>query len=118
MGRVKYMFDNKYAVFMHDTIGTWRFKIPKEKIRFVSHGCVRLEHPLATMKHISTYYTKRSYRSVRKQYNNHEMVTVNLSKKLPIHISYLTSYIDSKGRVRFYKDIYNYDKLQELNFKL
>lgn len=115
MGRVKFMFPNEYAVYMHDTIGTWRFKSNKEKIRFVSHGCVRLEHPISFMKHITKKYTPKTYKSVRKTYLSNEMKTVGLSKKLPVHITYLTSYIKN-GKLGFYKDVYEYDKIQKLNF--
>jgi len=117
MGRVKFIFPNQYAVYMHDTIGTWRFKSPKQGIRAVSHGCVRLENPLALIKYISTHYTKRSYASVRKDYDSHRMKTVSLSKKLPVYITYQTAYVDRNSNVHFYKDLYGYDSLQRLNFK-
>jgi hypothetical protein len=115
MGRVKFMFKNNYAVYMHDTMGTWRFKIAKERIRFVSHGCIRLEHPLAFMKHVTTKYTKKSYQSVRKIYNKEETKSISLSKRLPLHITYMTAYMKN-GKVGFYKDVYSYDKIQKLNF--
>lgn len=115
MGRVKFMFPNDYAVYMHDTIGTWRFKSNKEKIRFVSHGCVRLEHPISFMKHITKKYTPKTYKSIRKTYLSNEMRVVGLSKKVPVHITYQTSYIKN-GKLKFYKDIYGYDKIQKLNF--
>lgn len=117
MGRVKYMFKNDYAVYMHDTIGTWRFKINKDKIRSVSHGCVRLEHPLSLMKYISTNYTSKSYKNVRKIYDSSETGSISLNKKLPIHITYITSYIKN-GDIKFHNDIYDYDKIQKLNFNI
>lgn len=116
MGRVKYMFPNDHAVYMHDTIGTWRFKRDSEKIRSVSHGCVRLEHPISLMKHLTKKYTPKTYKSIRKSYLKSEMRTVGLSKKLPVHITYVTAYINSKGKVAFHKDIYGYDKIQKLDF--
>jgi len=116
MGKVKYMFKNDHAVYMHDTIGTWRFKDNREKIRFASHGCVRLEHPISLMKHLTTYYTPQSYKKIRKTYLKGEMDTVNLSKKMPLHITYLTANVDEKGKLKFYKDVYEYDKIQKLNF--
>ncbi len=116
MGRVKFMFPNEHAVYMHDTIGTWRFKSNKEKIRFTSHGCVRLEHPISFMKHITQKYTPKTYKSIRKTYLSNEMRTVGLSKKIPVHITYLTSSIKKDGNITFYKDVYGYDKIQKLNF--
>lgn len=115
MGRLKFLFKNDYAVYMHDTIGTWRFKSSKAKIRFNSHGCVRLEHPLGLMKYLSTNYTKYSYKQTRGIYDKFETSGVSLSKKLPIHITYITSYVKN-GKVAFYNDVYGYDKIQKLNF--
>lgn len=116
MGRVKFMFPNDYSVYMHDTIGAWRFKSDKEKIRFVSHGCVRLEHPISFLKHLTINYTPKRYKELRKSYLQNQMKTVDLTKKIPVHITYLTSYIKDNGELGFYKDVYEYDKIQKLNF--
>lgn len=117
MGRVKYMFKNNHAVYMHDTIGSWRFKIPKQSIRAVSHGCVRLEHPISLMKHITKKYTPKTYKSVRYIYDNEKTDSISLSKKLPLHITYITSYIKD-GKLKFSDDIYGYDKIQKLNYEI
>ncbi|MEA1914682.1 MAG: L,D-transpeptidase family protein [Campylobacterota bacterium] len=116
LGRVKFIFPNDYAVYMHDTIGSWRFKIDKQKIRAVSHGCVRLEHPLALIKHISTHYTKRSYASVRKDYDSHKLKTISLSKPLVVHLTYFSVSLDKENKLNFHKDLYGYDTMQKLNF--
>ena len=118
MGRVKFMFPNEHAVYMHDTIGSWRFKSNKEKIRFVSHGCVRLEHPISFLKHLTINYTPKTYKDIRKSYLRNQMRTVDLSKKVPVHITYLTSFIKKNGELGFYKDVYGYDKIQKLNFSV
>jgi len=115
MGRMKFIFPNNYAVYMHDTIGTWRFKSSKQKIRFTSHGCVRLEHPLSLMKYLSKNYTKYSYTKVRKIYDSKKTDTIRLNKKLPIHLTYQTVQINN-GKLSFYNDVYGYDKIQKLNF--
>lgn len=116
MGKVKYMFPNEHAVYMHDTIGSWRFKSNKDKVRLVSHGCVRLEHPISLMKHLTTKYTPKSYKDIRKSYLKSEMRTVSLSKKLPVHVTYQTAFIKKNGEVGFHKDVYGYDKIQKLDF--
>lgn len=117
MGRIKYMFNNDHAVYMHDTIGSWRFKIPKQSIRAVSHGCVRLEHPLALMKHITKHYTPKTYQSVRSIYDNEKTDSISLTKKLPLHITYITAY-EKNGKLKFTDDIYGYDKIQKLNYEI
>lgn len=115
MGRMKFIFPNDYAVYMHDTIGTWRFKSSKQKIRFTSHGCVRLEHPVSLMKYLSENYTKYSYKKVRKIYDSSKTDTIRLNKKLPIHLTYQTVQVNN-GKLSFYNDVYGYDKIQKLNF--
>ena len=115
MGRMKFIFPNDYAVYMHDTIGTWRFKSNRQKIRFVSHGCIRLEHPVSLMKYLSTNYTKYSYKKVRGIYDSQRTSTVRLNKKLAIHLTYQTIQVNN-GKLSFYNDIYGYDKIQKLNF--
>ena len=114
MGRVKFIFPNEYAVYMHDTIGTWRFKSSKKSIRAVSHGCVRLEHPKALIKHITKHYTKHTHTSVKKDYDSHRLKTVSLSKKLPLHVTYITAYFDKNDKLKFHNDLYGYDSLQKI----
>lgn len=115
MGRLKFLFKNDYAVYMHDTIGSWRFKHKNQNLRFASHGCVRLENPLAFMKHISENYTSQGYSRTKGIYDNLKTGNVNLNKKLPVHLTYITSYVKD-GKVGFYQDRYGYDQIQKLNF--
>ena len=115
MGRMKFIFPNDYAVYMHDTIGTWRFKSNKQKIRFDSHGCIRLEHPVSLMKYLSKNYTKYSYSKVRSIYDSSKTDTIRLNKKLGIHLTYQTAQVNN-GKLSFYSDVYGYDKIQNLNF--
>ncbi len=115
MGRMKFIFPNDYAVYMHDTIGTWRFKSSKQKIRFTSHGCIRLEHPISLMKYLSENYTKYSYTKVRNIFDSQRTDTIRLNKKLPIHLTYQTVQINN-GNLSFYSDVYGYDKIQNLDF--
>ena len=115
MGRMKFIFPNDYAVYMHDTIGTWRFKSSREKIRFVSHGCIRLEHPISLMKYLSENYTKYSYTKVRNIFDSQRTNTIRLNKKLPIHLTYQTVEVKN-DKLSFHNDIYGYDKIQKLNF--
>ena len=42
LGRFKFDFDNKYAVYLHDTPAQAKFA---SYDRLASHGCVRLEKP-------------------------------------------------------------------------
>ena len=111
LGRVKFMFPNRFSVYMHDTNNK---KLFYRDYRAFSHGCVRLEKPLKLLGHISTFYTKQSFDQVANILKNKKTGYVNLEQKIPVHIVYLTAYVED-GVVRFFNDIYGFDRMQKLN---
>ncbi len=113
LGRVKFIFPNKHSVYMHDTQSKSLFK---RKVRTFSHGCVRLEKPMAMLEHISQNYTSKSAEEVKEWYDSLKTHHMGLNKKLPIHTSYLTTYVDECGDLLVLNDIYGFDKSQKLNF--
>ena len=113
LGRVKFIFPNKHAVYMHDTQSKYLFK---RKVRTYSHGCVRLGKPIAMLKHISQNYTSKSAEEVKEWYDSLETHHMALNKKLPVHTAYLTTYVDECGKLLVLRDIYGFDKSQKLNF--
>ena len=118
LGRVKFIFPNRYAVYMHDTTGKFRFKSKRKSMRVNSSGCIRLEKPLTMLRYITSKYTKQSIKSVTKRYKSLKSYNLSLSKKLQVHTLYLTAFIDDCGVLRLSDDIYGFDKSQKLNFKL
>ncbi len=113
LGRVKFIFPNKHSVYMHDTQSKHLFK---RKVRTYSHGCVRLEKPVVMLEHISKNYTSKSPEEVKEWYDSLETKHMGLSKKLPVHTAYLTTYVDECGDLLSFRDIYGFDKSQKLNF--
>jgi len=115
LGRVKFLFPNRHAVYMHDTQSKYLFK---RKVRTYSHGCVRLERPKEMLSHIIKNYTATSVEEAWQMYNSLETHFIALNKRLPVHTVYLTAYVEDDGKLYLFKDIYGYDKLQKLNFRL
>ncbi|GIT97215.1 L,D-transpeptidase family protein [Sulfurovum sp. TSL1] len=113
LGRVKFIFPNKHSVYMHDTQAKNLFK---RKVRTYSHGCVRLEKPVALLEHISKHYTSKSTDEVKEWYDSLETHHMSLRKKLPVHTAYLTTYVNECGELLVFNDIYGFDKSQKLNF--
>ena len=52
LGKVKFLFPNKFSVYMHDTPTKHLFKRNK---RAFSHGCIRLQKPRELMRTFSTF---------------------------------------------------------------
>ncbi len=110
LGHVKFMFPNRYSVYMHDTNNKKLFAYEQ---RAFSHGCMRLEKPLKLLGHLATYYTKQKFEEVDKILKGKKTKYVNLATKIPVHVVYLTAYVEN-GMVHFFNDIYGYDKITKL----
>lgn len=113
LGRVKFIFPNQHSVYMHDTPAKSLFK---RKTRAFSHGCVRLEKPQYMLEYISKNYTAHDYADVLEKYNSMKTHYLKIVKRLPVHTSYLTTYVEDDGRLISFGDIYGFDSSQRLNF--
>jgi len=113
LGRVKFIFPNQYSVYMHDTQSKYLFK---RKVRTYSHGCVRLEKPNVMLDHISKHYTSTSAEDIKKKHDSLKTHYVKITKRLPVHTAYLTTYRDQCKNLLIFPDIYGFDNTQKLNF--
>jgi murein L,D-transpeptidase YcbB/YkuD len=113
LGRVKFIFPNHHSVYMHDTPAKSLFK---RKTRAFSHGCVRLHKPKDMLAFISKNYTAHSAADVQAKYNSKKTHYLKITKRLPVHTVYLTTYVDENGKLLSFGDPYGYDKSQQLNF--
>jgi L,D-transpeptidase YcbB len=106
LGILKFVFDNPYAVFVHDTNAKRLFN---NKMRALSHGCIRLEkayefaHYLIDGRSTITKQTLDNYLKTEKK------ATVNLTPSVPIHVRYYTCEVREE-RLVIYDDIYQLDK--------
>ncbi len=110
LGRMKFMFPNKYSVYMHDTPAKSLFRRSK---RAFSHGCIRLADPKELLKTISSYDANLDYDKANEVLSDIEKKDIGLKKRIPVHIVYLTSWVDENGKLQFRDDIYKYDKMQK-----
>ena len=113
LGRVKFIFPNQHSVYMHDTQSKHLFK---RKVRTYSHGCVRLEKPAVMLDYVAKHYTSTSAADIKTKYNSLKTHYVKITKRLPVHTAYLTTYVDDCNTVLTFNDIYGFDKSQKLNF--
>ena len=95
LGVVKFLFPNKYNVYMHDTPSKHLFN---KRIRAFSHGCIRLEKPLELLNKLGYQYTGRK----------NKWITVE--NRIPVYVEYHTVWIDDEGIIQFRPDIYGYEK--------
>ena len=113
LGRMKFMFPNKHAVYLHDTPAKSLFANAR---RAYSHGCIRLSKPQELLSAIAQEEAGLNQVKVDSILKETTERSLGLNKKIPVHIVYLTSWVDEEGTLQFREDIYNYDKIQESLF--
>ena len=109
LGKVKYLFPNKYSVYMHDT--NQRYLFVKD-YRALSHGCVRLQKPFELLETFAEIEPKIDKERSKEILIENKKTPYRLSKSIPVDIVYLTALVGKDGTVMFYDDVYGYDKLQ------
>jgi len=106
LGRVKFMFPNKYAVYLHDTDNK---SLLERRYKIYSSGCMRLDKPFEFVYKILPNYSKSK---IKKILSTNKPKEIRLKRSLPIHIVYFTVYIEN-NLAYFKNDIYLYDKIIE-----
>jgi len=101
LGFVKFIFPNDYNIYFHDTPNHELFK---KDVRAFSHGCIRLEKPAELAQWVLGWPLDKVQAAMQGS-DNHQ---VNLPKKLPVYITYFTTYV-SGGQLNFGNDLYDRD---------
>jgi L,D-transpeptidase YcbB len=106
LGLVKFMFPNSYNVYMHGTPATRLFARSR---RDFSHGCIRVEHPLALAEWVLRNNPEWTEDRIVAAMNGTETIQVNLTHPIPVLILYSTAVVEPNGEIHFFDDIYGYD---------
>jgi len=109
LGRVKFMFPNKYSVYLHDTDNKSLFI---RRYRVYSSGCMRIQKPFELLEMLKPRLKKSDIKAIPKYRNNLKTVTLRFKKKLSVQTAYFTAF-QQDGSIYFRKDIYGYDKFIE-----
>jgi murein L,D-transpeptidase YcbB/YkuD len=112
LGRVKFMFPNDYAIYLHDTPANHLFQ---EYSRAYSHGCIRVEEPAWLADWL---FPQLERQDVKNKMNNTNRDVVSLEDEVPVYIFYLTSFVDDNGNINFREDLYELDKRLTPQFDL
>ena len=112
LGKIKFLFPNKYSVYIHDTPGK-RFFF--RETRAFSHGCMRIQKPRELLEALALYNSNINVDKMMKKLGTNKNTNLGLRRKIPIDITYFTSFVDDYGNLHFRKDIYGYDRLQLKN---
>jgi murein L,D-transpeptidase YcbB/YkuD len=108
LGLVKFVFPNHLSIYLHDTPADGLFS---RVSRALSHGCVRVERPVTLAHALLAEEGWTEARIEEAMYRNEEQ-WIRLRQPMPVHLMYLTAWVDGSGRPHFRRDIYGHDARQ------
>jgi murein L,D-transpeptidase YcbB/YkuD len=106
LGLVKFMFPNKYNIYLHDTPQKSLFA---REVRAFSHGCIRLAQPFEFAYALLAKQTEDPKAFFDRILSSGKETKVELEQKVPVHIIYRTAVVSAKGRAEFRRDVYGRD---------
>jgi murein L,D-transpeptidase YcbB/YkuD len=107
LGRLKFMFPNHHDVYMHDTNDKHLFK---SSARTFSHGCIRVRSPERFAEVLLGEIEGWSPADVARQLKVKSTARIDLRDHIPVHNTYLTTWVNPDGTVVQFTDIYGHDK--------
>ncbi len=106
LGLVKFMFPNKYNIYLHDTPAKNLFG---KDVRAFSHGCVRLADPFDFAYELLSKQEadpEAYFQSVLRAGSERR---VDLNEPVPVHLIYRTAMTNARGETEYRADIYGRD---------
>ena len=107
LGEVKFMFPNKYSVYLHDTPSRSLFD---QQDRAFSHGCIRTEDKWGLFMNLMDEPEVWNMDKINEILKSGETTTIELPKPVNIYLVYMTTVIDPKGNLLFLRDVYKRDQ--------
>jgi murein L,D-transpeptidase YcbB/YkuD len=107
LGRIKFMLPNAHAIYLHDTPAKQLFESVR---RDYSHGCVRLQDPLALAEFVLQDQPEWTRERMAQAMQAERPVTATLARRIPVLLLYGTAVASGEGQVFFYDDIYGHDR--------
>jgi L,D-transpeptidase YcbB len=107
LGDIKFIFPNNTNIYLHHTPSTGLFERDR---RDFSHGCIRVQEPVALAKFVLQDDPSWPEERIRAAMASGKSSTLRLAKPVTVLIAYSTV-VAKAGRVFFYPDIYGHDRL-------
>jgi murein L,D-transpeptidase YcbB/YkuD len=104
LGLLKLNFYNPFGAYLHDTPSKELFK---QRRRFYSHGCMRMEKPME-LGHLVLKNNQVAIDTLTEKgcLKNQSPIIVPADIKMPVIVWYNPAGVDSSGRVLFFEDVY------------
>jgi L,D-transpeptidase YcbB len=107
LGDIKFVFPNSENIYLHHTPATALFGRDR---RDFSHGCIRVEDPVALASFVLKGMPGWDEARIREAMEAGVSSTLRLDEPLPVLIAYGTALV-KQGRMYFFDDIYGHDRV-------
>ena len=107
LGLVKFMFPNRWNIYLHDTPEKHLFD---RSARAFSHGCIRLHRPFDFAYTLLARQTSDPQGFFQSRLDTGRETRVDLDEHVPVHIVYRTAFTTPRGELRFRPDVYGRDR--------
>ncbi len=106
LGLVKFLFPNKYNIYLHDTPSKSLFN---KETRAFSHGCIRVGQPFDLAYVLLAKQASDPQAEFRRHLQSGQESTIALKEPVPVHLVYFTAWPTPKGRIEYRRDVYGRD---------
>lgn len=106
LGQIKFVFPNRFGVYLHDTSAPALFG---STVRTFSHGCIRVEKPFDLAVWALRDDPRWTAEAIRAGIEAGKERTVPLPHKIPVHVAYWTAWVGDDGTLRLGRDVYQRD---------
>jgi len=106
LGRLKFDLTNKFHIYLHDTPAGHLFGRAE---RDLSHGCIRVERPLDLAAELMPGEAGERLREALAQPEERHLP---VQPPVPVHIVYLTAWVEEDGSLQTAPDVYVLDPPQ------
>ena len=107
LGLVKFIFPNSNNIYLHDTPSKSLFA---RESRAFSHGCIRVAKPGELAVNLLKDDPAWTPEKINAAMNAGKENWYTLKNKIPVYIGYFTAFVDLKGEINFYEDVYKKDE--------
>jgi L,D-transpeptidase YcbB len=106
LGKVKFMFPNPHAIYLHDTPERSLFNT---RVKAHSNGCVRLKDPEEFAYMLLERQVDDPVDHFHRIHRSGQQTRVYLDDPVPVHLVYRTAFTDVRGDMNFRDDVYGRD---------
>lgn len=101
MGVIKFTLTSPYDIYLHDTNFKGAFLSAR---RFYSHGCIRLEEPIALADALLVNKVDAGF--LKACFKDQQPQVIQIAHPVPVFVVYMCAEGDSTGAVSYFHDVY------------